>query len=416
MNYHRATAQWLVAQLVVVLVAVLAFGGVAKEREFSRPDDYYQAKVQVAPGMPRLLTAVTIELDRRIGSFAYTSIALHAGSALLVSALGGPLAGALFAAHPMVTDAVAGAAGRSTLLCVLLLLGASLAFVKREWTLLVPLIGLAAFAREEALVAPMLLSMLLVACADRRMAKRVGLLLLGVSLLLTFLAIRQHGTWDSATLSAAGIPRSLGSARFAFEYLSAFGSHALANISVWPMSQSVAPLVAFTARGFEYALVAVALLGWGLWSGTQTRLRVGCALVLANLLIYAMTPLQDVMMEHRLYMAVAGFALIAAELLGNVPQLGFLLVGLYIGLSMWRVDVYSTPEKLWRDAYAKPHGAQVNINLGMVEHDLKNDREAERLWREVLPNPVAASDIVAMYIEQRDFAAASRFYKEMTGK
>lgn len=125
----------------------------------------------------------------------------------------------------------------------------------------------------------------------------------------------------------------------------------------------------------------------------------------------SLVPSQDFMFEHRVYLSLAGFAGLLSLLLDRLPEMlrgrlperlprldtafrvflpaaVLLLLGLYGTAVRERSEVWSSPERLWRDAAAKsPRKYRPNLNLGVVLLKESPGEAVEYLERAVAIDP-----------------------------
>jgi hypothetical protein len=112
-----------------------------------------------------------------------------------------------------------------------------------------------------------------------------------------------------------------------------------------------------------YALRAWPLLGFGiLWVFTALSVESG------------VIPIDDLMMEHRMYLAMPGVALVLGAAyvaaLRRRPRLataaGAAIAAALVALTLARNEVWRSPLALWSDTLAKsPHKARVQLNVGV---------------------------------------------------
>jgi hypothetical protein len=124
-------------------------------------------------------------------------------------------------------------------------------------------------------------------------------------------------------------------------------------------------------------------------------------------------PIRDLMMEHRVYLAMPGFSLLLAALVVwssnrnrraalTVATAVLLLLG---GLTFARNRVWRTPLSLWRDAVAKsPNKARVHVNVGVAYHGEDNFDKAIHHYCRALalePNINLVRDNIEIALEQQ---------------
>lgn len=132
-----------------------------------------------------------------------------------------------------------------------------------------------------------------------------------------------------------------------------------------PVALGLAFLIALTAFGI-YAARRWPLVGFGvLW-------------VLITLSVESsFLPIADLMMEHRMYLPMAGVALVIGQVFAaavrRAPRPAFIAGGMLAAalviLTMARNEVWRSPLSLWQDAVAKSPGkARPQLNVGTVLH------------------------------------------------
>jgi hypothetical protein len=121
----------------------------------------------------------------------------------------------------------------------------------------------------------------------------------------------------------------------------------------------------------------VALLAFGVY-GLRRWPVIGFGIVwmfIALSVESSMLPIRDVMVEHRMYLAMPGLALAAATVFAwgfsrrrsAVVAVGGAVIAILAVLTVLRNEVWRTPLSLWQDALAKSPGkARVHTNLGMA--------------------------------------------------
>lgn len=124
-------------------------------------------------------------------------------------------------------------------------------------------------------------------------------------------------------------------------------------------------------------------------------------------------PIIDVMMEHRLYLAMPGIALVAATgfvwLFERQRQVAaavaVALLLLLPSLTFARNRVWGSAMSLWTDALSKsPNKARVHVNVGVANHAEGNLDEAIRHYcraLELAPNINVARDNIEIALDQQ---------------
>jgi tetratricopeptide (TPR) repeat protein len=312
-----------------------------------------------------------------------TSLVLHVASVALVVALGWRIAhdlrlpaptfvatipGALFAVHPLLTEAVGYVSARSEVLCGALFLVALLAARRallslrgRDTALAVAALLLAMSAKEVAAALPLVVlayDRLLLDDPDarRRRALRVhlpffALIVAGTVTRLVVYTMHESGhaasAWRNGLLQLDVSWRYLG-------------------LLVWPKGQTIVHEFS-EVPGLWHGPTLLAAAGIVLVFVVAARLRARAPLVLfgvvwfyATLLPSSLLPLAEAMAEHRTYMPSVGvFLIVAAGLAPVGPRAAVALVPLVALLTMMslaRNRVWSDPVRLWQDAVARSPG------------------------------------------------------------
>ncbi len=383
---------------------------------------------------------------------------------------------ALFAVHPLQSEAVAYVSGRSELMCAVWFLGALL------------------LARDALLSGSRARGAAAMACGLLSMAsKETGLVLPGVVLAYDWLlrpgeeASRHRRLWRVfvplfVILAAIGayrvatMPGLSGSAATAplLNLLTqAIVIWRYVGLLAWPWGQSV-------MHGVHRVTSLTDPLGWVALAGLATalivavRLRTSRPLVTLGMVWFvavlapssSVIPLREGMAEHRVYLASAGiFIAIAAIVSGWLTtrepqpsrtvraQTGVLgaIIAIFFTLTVWRNQVWADPVALWREAtvhaagmwephYAladslreqsdcaaalteyravvalRPDHRDAHTNLGICLAQTGQLEESERAFRRVLeidPSfPRGYTNLGALALVAGDTARARDYYRE----
>ena len=140
-------------------------------------------------------------------------------------------------------------------------------------------------------------------------------------------------------------------------------------------------------------LLAV-LLAFGFWCARRWPLiGFGILWFFIAMSVETLFPLSDVMMEHRMYLAMPGASMVFASLFARAfvrrPLLSVSaatpLIVLLVVLTFDRNQVWRTPLSLWSDAARKsPNKARVHVNLGVAYHGLHRLDDAIREYCQAL--------------------------------
>jgi hypothetical protein len=124
-------------------------------------------------------------------------------------------------------------------------------------------------------------------------------------------------------------------------------------------------------------------------------------------------PITDVMMEHRLYLAMPGLVLVAATAFVGLfdrwrpvaAGVGIILVLLLPSLTFARNQVWESAMSLWSDALSKsPNKARVHVNVGVAYHaEEKLDEAIHHYCRalEISPTINIARDNIEIALDQQ---------------
>lgn len=362
--------------MVLVAYGALAFNGAG----FSHPDDIWVA--QTAGYGFRPLLILTYVINRHLGGWMLTNLALHLSAVLLLfsivhrqtdSILLAFPSSAVLAVHPFAADAIASVSGRSGLL-----------------------LGLAALV-----------------------AVRVSLWKRWAGVLAGFLLIASaYGYIPSTGLRPQGdipIAPILSQVEFGRHYLSAVASYIVPKLFI-PVNMSALPLTVYSA-GAELAGGALLISLFLLANLAENPvIRLASTLIFLNLLIFIFVPLPEVaglVMDHRYYLAIAGASILIGVALAREPFLIPVALGFLTVLSMGRADIYRSGVSLWEDAIQQnPGSAYAHVELAGFyaaadrwDTALQTAEEAVRLD----PNmPIARRNLASAYVHFGNFTEASR--------
>jgi protein O-mannosyl-transferase len=124
-------------------------------------------------------------------------------------------------------------------------------------------------------------------------------------------------------------------------------------------------------------------------------------------------PINDVMAEHRMYLAMPGVALavsvLFALLVGRSPAIttatGTVIVISLAVLTFARNEIWRSPISLWQDAVSKsPHKTRALINLGVALHEVGRLDEAIQQYCEALridPNSQPAATNIEIALDEK---------------
>ena len=323
----------LILAVVLLSWGMIVFNGAG----WSHPDD---AAAAGALNWHRPLLTLTYQLNILIGGWMVANLLLHATASLLVFRLARQftaarpslIAACLFAAHPMAGDAAASVAGRSSLLCTVFML-ACLSSFRLRWTACFA--ALAALTKEEAVVLLPLVPIVKWLRGDEN-HRPVAYASACVGFFIPLLADRV------ITSSVFGAPVD-----WFTTYFSAAGQ--TASLMFIPVGLSADPQ---WIVGIPHAVVGAIVVG-----ALLSLKNVGAVLVAVPLLVYSLFPLADPLLEHRLYLPIAGASIMMGIVLAEYRRWQYAAaVCLFVLLANHRARVYSTPVRLWEDAIRPSDG------------------------------------------------------------
>jgi tetratricopeptide (TPR) repeat protein len=334
------------------------------------PFGYHLTSVLLHALNVALLFALTRAAARDAGAAAGTALEPDA-TALAVAAL--------FAVHPLQTEAVGYVSGRSEVLCATFFLGALLALRRglvpgeARWLALGGLLGgLALGAREVAVVLPVVLlgyDRLVVRgdpAAARRRLRRIHVPLLALMALAGAARLWVHVTTEAAAAPVAAWQYLLMQLAVVWRYLRLLALPVGQSVvhSVDEVTTPLDPLALAAGAG----LVGVAALAWGV----RRRLPLASLGVLWFLALLApsstLIPLNEAMAEHRVYLASYGVLLAVVAAAGDgrarLARRGIrldvawratllLVLAALAALTVERNAVWADPLALWLDAARK---------------------------------------------------------------
>lgn len=356
---------------------------------------------QFSPDYYRPLTIATYLVDHAVGGgspfpFHLSVVLAHVAAALLVWALaaqllasapgaaaGALVAGLLFAVHPIHTESVAWAAGRSDVLATLFLLAALVAHARAPWTwarsALVGVAAALALGAKEigvALVPLLVLYDLLVPPRRRPVTEWVrGYAGVAVAALV-YVALRRAALGETIGTASGVEPvqRSL------LELLAALGTYVRLLLWPWPLNAyiDVLPVTPLSLAAAGVFLAALAAATWQWWR-TRGGVPLFALLWIALTLVPSLAILWKIpdapLAERYCYLPSAGACLLAGVLVARVAAqsrvaaracAGGAAVVLVAGAAatVARNPVWHDDLALWQDTAAK------SITSGMAARSL----------------------------------------------
>lgn len=464
-----------VATLCVLLAAGAAYApslpgsftlddrrAVADRADYGDPGALVGALPASLLGRGRAVTDLTFAAGRALHGVDATlyragNVAIHLLVALLLISLGGELlrragldrpwwpvvAGALWALHPLGSEAVAYVCQRAEALSAGLAVAAILVVLKAErWRRpsLGPVLGAALVllslgAKGIGVMAFAAVALVLAAFpgggapAWRRIGLRAAPLLVPALVfalgLLGHVADRQDVGFSMAAISPADAWRSQG--RVVATYL---------RLALWPVGQSadrgLAPSTALDASALAgWAVVAVfaALCAAGLGRRRDPSIRVaafGGAWFLLWLAPTSALPIADLLVEHRAYLPLFGLALAGVALadlavrraapsrgiaIGAGVALALITSGALGALLARRAALWGDPVALWTDAIrVSPAFYRPYTNLAKALREDGRRQEEAQAWRLAVERWPASNVAASLrYVESlRELAASGR--------
>jgi tetratricopeptide (TPR) repeat protein len=378
------------------------------------------------PGMRPLLKlsyALNHASGAGVGGFHTVNVVIHAGNGLLIlflirrfatqlgetPAAAGWLALAtalLFVLHPVQTEAVTYASGRSTALSSLFALGSVAAWVNaREGTghpigllLVSPLLMLAGIAtKEPAAIVPAVLLLWEAADASRPFRWRAAVgrtgvhwLLLGLALVLAF-SLPAYRDFLASSLATRSLAENLLAQTEGIRYLAG----QLLNIDRMNADPALPVSLDLGVQGALTLITIVVAVGLAMTN--LRRFPLPAFAVLWFFLWLAPTnsllPRLDLVNDRQLYVALVGPSLLLAAAIRRlaVYQAGLAVVAFALVLGLTglathlRNDVYRDEVTFWRDVVGQsPHNARAFNNLGVALADQCDLPRAAAAWQRAL--------------------------------
>jgi protein O-mannosyl-transferase len=308
-------------------------------------------------GQTRPLTYLTFWLNFQLGGrdpvgWHAVNLALHVGAVLLLydclrrttPGMAALVGAAIFAVHPVQTEAVAYVWARSILLATVFCLLCWRSWMAGRTWHAAAWFAAALLSKEECAAFPLVLAML----EGKRWRAAAGMM--GLSI-----AAAARVVYAAAVTPGAPIAQQAGIAPL--DYLLAQGPVVLRylRLIVMPWGFTVDPDVAVPPAWWGIAawagVAAVAAMAWK-WNRWVLA---GLVLLLPSSSIF---PVADLAADRRLYLPMVGLAAGAGWLLARVrprAAAAAACVGL-AAVSVARTEVWMTEERLWRDAVKKAPG------------------------------------------------------------
>jgi len=355
-------------------------------------------------GQTRPLTYLTFWLNYRLGggqAWGYHAVNVAAHLSVTAAAWGvfrrlvpqpeAWAAAALFALHPIQTEAVAYVFARATMLATLFCLLAWRDWLDgRLWRAALWFIP-ALLAKEECVAFPIFLGLV----STRRQWRPIA------AMVAASVAAGVRLLWVAAHTPGAGLGSGDPWAYLRMEpqvVVKYFG------LFVWPAGQNFDHEAgAFSAAGV--AALAV-LIGVAVWKRHENGVWLLGALVLLAP-SSSIVPVADLMFEHRMYLPMISLAVAAGIVLARLPRpAGAAAVLALAVLAANRTRVWKTEETLWSDAAAKsPNKLRPKLQLARAIAAVQPDRARALLLeaRRLDPShPETYNQMGALLLDQRN--------------
>jgi tetratricopeptide (TPR) repeat protein len=405
-------------RILLLVAALVAFGGalwapfqfddfsLAADPALNSAEGWKQV---FAATQTRPLTFLSFWLNLRVSSEPWTfhlvSLLLHlvcvwlAAIALeeLLPLRAARLAAALFAIHPLQTEAVAYVFARATLLAALFCLVALILWWRHRRWWAVAAFALALLAKEEVAAFPLFVALL--EWSTRRKREALGPLAAMVGLSL---AGGMRAIYATAAIAGSGAGAQAGIGPF--EYFSYQGVAILRYLWLLlaPLGLTVdaevrvAPLAASLAWG---VIVVVVILSWRTVRAAQPGFWIlgGLLLLLPSSSIF---PAEDLAADRRMYLPLLCFAALVGMALQKANwKLQAAYAVLLFGISIGQTRVWQSPQSLWMEAARlAPEKVRPKRQLARVsqpEHAVELLEEAKRLAPE---DPAVETDLGVAYL------------------
>ena len=358
---------------------------------------------------------------------------------------------AIFSVHPLLSSAVSYIAGRSSVLCAVFYFLAVLFFLKSldagmkrrpylcaVYAGLTLASGLLAWqAKQEAMTLPVFLAALLLLKTGRRGLKYV-VALAAVSIIVAA-AMWKHFQDLFNSLAGNTVPMNtefesvLPFPVYIRTYLTSIAGYYFprflypSNLNADPQTVAVAH---WYSPEFVMSILVLTAVAWFILrpAKTESLLAAGlAAILLSPLTAYALIPLADVVLEHRVYIAGLGIALLSAALFRwagknfrsfRIAAL-LIVVVIFAAMTMQRNRAFANNITLWEDVVRKSPGkARAHFNLGLAYQLDNRPDDAIREYKVTLslnPQvPATYSNIAALELDGGQLDEAEKTLLRLT--
>ena len=343
---------------------------------------------------------------------------------------------AIFSVHPLLSSAVSYVAGRSSVLCAVFYFLAVLFFLKSldagmkrrlylsaVYAALTLASGLLAWqSKQEAITLPVFLAALLLLKTRKRGLKYV-VTLAGVSVIVAA-AMWKHFQDLFNSLAGNTVPINtefesvLPFPIYIRTYLTSIVRYYFPRF-LYPSALNADPRTVAVAHWyspeFVMSILVLAALSWFILRPAKTESLPPAglaAILLSPLTAYALIPLADVVLEHRVYIAGLGIALLSAALFRwagkNFRSLRIavlsIIVVVFAAMTIQRNRAFANNITLWEDVVRKSPGkARAHFNLGLAYQLDNRPNDAIREYKVTLSlNPLVPatySNIAALELD-----------------
>jgi len=358
---------------------------------------------------------------------------------------------AIFSVHPLLSSAVSYIAGRSSVLCAVFYFLAVLFFLKSldagmkrrpclcaVYAGLTLASGLLAWqAKQEAMTLPVFLAALLLLKTRKRGLKYV-VTLAGVSVIVAA-AMWKHFQDLFNSLAGNTVPINtefesvLPFPIYIRTYLTSIVRYYFPRF-LYPSALNADPQTVAVAHWyspeFVMSILVLAALSWFILRPAKTESLPPAglaAILLSPLTAYALIPLADVVLEHRVYIAGLGIALLSAALFRwagkNFRSLRIavlsIIVVFFAGMTIQRNRAFANNITLWEDVVRKSPGkARAHFNLALAYQLDSRANDAIREYKVTLSlNPLVPatySNIAALELDGGQLDEAEKTLLRLT--
>jgi tetratricopeptide (TPR) repeat protein len=302
---------------------------------------------------------------------------------------------------------------RSTLLACFFSLLALIALADRRTGLAILLFVCAFEGKESALAVPLAVAILY----GGKRSSRTRIVLLVAALILAVTALAVLAYWNEQTV---GINAAAQVTHFRYFLTETRVAYTYLRLLLLPYSQSLE--YDFHESGGMLTTIGIALIlaaGYCLYRTERWKIAGLCVLAFFILLLptSSIVPSVDTVFEHRLYLPMLAFSLLAASLLSKLPRRTVVTAVVFVVLAVAtfrRESVWASDIRLWEDTAQKAPGkARVWVNPGgaYLNTDPDKGRTAFRRALDLQPHfPEAWYDLGIIEQQKGNWDAALADY------